>query len=161
MSEPFPPVAPTGAPSSGGPTGPRAGFWARLGAFIIDLIVVGILGFVLIIAGVVADSGGLIAIGYLVWLALFVAYEIYFHGSASGQTLGKRAVGIRVVDFATGGPIGYGRATLRMVGRIISGTFCYLGYLWMLWDKEKQTWHDKMANDVVVPTSAYPVERWP
>ena len=161
MSEPFPPVAPTGIPSSGGPTGPRAGFWARLGAFIIDLIVVGILGFVLIIAGVVADSGGLIAIGYLVWLALFVAYEIYFHGSASGQTLGKRAVGIRVVDFATGGPIGYGRATLRMVGRIISGTFCYLGYLWMLWDNEKQTWHDKMANDVVVPADAYPVERWP
>ena len=32
-----------------------------------------------------------------------------------------------------------------------------LGYFWMLWDREKQTWHDKFANDVVVPTSAYPV----
>jgi len=32
---------------------------------------------------------------------------------------------------------------------------------WMLWDREKQTWHDKFANDVVVPESAYPVESWP
>ena len=47
------------------------------------------------------------------------------------------------------------------IGRIIASIPCYLGYLWMLWDKESQTWHDKIANDVVVPTSAYPVERWP
>jgi hypothetical protein len=38
---------------------------------------------------------------------------------------------------------------------------CLLGYFWMLWDKEKQTWHDKFANDVVVPESAYPVQSWP
>jgi hypothetical protein len=31
----------------------------------------------------------------------------------------------------------------------------------MLWDKEKQTWHDKLANDVVVPVDAYPVASWP
>jgi uncharacterized RDD family membrane protein YckC len=90
-----------------------------------------------------------------------VAYEIYFHGSPSGQTYGKKWMGIRVIDFNTGGPIGYGRATIRMIGRYISGFLCYLGYFWMLWDKEKQCWHDKMANDVVVPTSAYPVSRWP
>ena len=54
--------------------------------------------------------------------------------------------------------LGYGRAFLRLIGRYISGFVCYLGYLWMLWDKEKQCWHDKMANDVVVPVSAYPVE---
>jgi uncharacterized RDD family membrane protein YckC len=43
----------------------------------------------------------------------------------------------------------------------LSGIVCLLGYLWMLWDKEKQTWHDKLATTVVVPTSAYPVESWP
>jgi uncharacterized RDD family membrane protein YckC len=162
MSEPFQPAPPTGFPSApGGPTGPRAGFWVRVGAFIIDVLVVGVVGIVLLVVGAVADSDALIAIGYLVWIAGFAAYEIYFHGSDSGQTVGKRAVGIRVIDFATGGPIGYGRATIRMLGRFISGFFCYLGYLWMLWDKEKQTWHDKMANDVVVPTDTYPVERWP
>ena len=45
--------------------------------------------------------------------------------------------------------------------RIVSGFVCLLGYLWMLWDRERQTWHDKVANTVVVPTSAYPVAAWP
>jgi len=124
-------------------------------------LIIGVVAGVLVAVGAGTDSSTLIAIGYLVWILLFGVYEIYFHGSASGQTVGKRAVGIRVIDFATGGPIGYGRSALRWVGRLISGMFCYLGFLWMLWDKEKQTWHDKMANDVVVPTDAYPVEKWP
>ena len=38
---------------------------------------------------------------------------------------------------------------------------CYLGYFWMLWDGEKQTWHDKLATTVVVPVAYYPVDKWP
>ncbi|HEV8251184.1 MAG TPA: RDD family protein [Gaiellaceae bacterium] len=144
-----------------GPSGPRAGFWRRFLALLIDSIIVGIAGGVLVGIGGALDSNALIGIGYAVWLIGFAVYEIYFHGGPSGQTVGKRALGIRVIDFASGGPIGYGRATIRWLGRIISGLFCYLGYLWMLWDQEKQTWHDKMANDVVVPTQYYPVEHWP
>ena len=67
------------------------------------------------------------------------------------------ALGIRVIDFRGGGPIGYPRALIRWVGRIVSTVVILLGYFWMLWDKEKQTWHDKFATSVVVPTSAYPV----
>ena len=40
---------------------------------------------------------------------------------------------------------------------IILGVVFLLGYLWMLWDRERQTWHDKFANAVVVPIAAYPV----
>jgi len=63
----------------------------------------------------------LIELGYAVSLIGSVAYDVYFHGSASGQTVGKRAVGkralgIRVIDFGSGGPIGYGRATIRWLG---------------------------------------------
>jgi uncharacterized RDD family membrane protein YckC len=162
MSEPIQPspaVDPQWRP--GGPTGPRAGFWQRFAALLIDSIIVGIVGVIVVVIGVASDSDALIAIGYLLWFVGFAAYEIYFHGGSSGQTVGKRALGIRVVDFATGGPIGYGRSTIRWVGRIISAFFCYLGFLWMLWDGEKQTWHDKMANDVVVPTRFYPVDHWP
>ena len=83
-----------------------------------------------------------------------VAYFGYLEGSNSGQTLGKRALGIRVIDFNTGGPIGFGRAVIRYFGRMVSAIPCLLGYFWMLWDKEKQTWHDKFANDVVVPVEA-------
>ena len=92
---------------------------------------------------------------------LIIAYLTYLEGSASGQTVGKKAMGIRVVDFQTGGPIGYPRAFIRWIGRYVSAIACLLGYFWMLWDREKQTWHDKFANDVVVPESAYPVESWP
>jgi uncharacterized RDD family membrane protein YckC len=142
----------------GGPSGPRAGFWVRFVAVFIDGIVVGIVPIIVIIIGAAANSGGILVLGYLIAFAFAIFYEIYFHGKAPGQTLGKKAMGIRVIDFATGGPIGYGRAFLRLIGRYISGVVCYLGYLWMLWDKEKQCWHDKMANDVVVPVSAYPVD---
>jgi uncharacterized RDD family membrane protein YckC len=147
-----PRTAPTGGyGDQDRPRGPRAGFWRRLGAALIDglitAIVVGIL------------SAALRGAGYALGIVLSIAYFVYFEGGASGQTLGKRALGIRVIDAETGGPIGYGRAFIRWVGRILSTIPIYLGYLWMLWDREKQTWHDKLAGDVVVPTSAYPVGR--
>jgi uncharacterized RDD family membrane protein YckC len=155
----YPPPPQTGPPpyAGSGPSGPRAGFWARFAALFIDGLIVAIIPAIFLIVGAARDSDGLLAVGYLLYLALYAAYEIYFNGGRTGQTIGKRALGIRVVDFNTGGPIGYGRGTLRLIGRWISGAVCYLGYLWMLWDKEKQCWHDKMANDVVVPVSYYPV----
>jgi uncharacterized RDD family membrane protein YckC len=142
----------------GGASGPRAGFWSRFAAVLVDGIIVAIVPAIIIGIGAGANSSGLIAVGWILGVLFGVFYEIYFHGGRTGQTIGKKMLGIRVVDFATGGPIGYGRAFLRLIGRYISGLVCYLGYLWMLWDKEKQCWHDKMANDVVVPVSAYPVQ---
>ncbi len=82
---------------------------------------------------------------------------MFLEGGARGQTIGKRVTGIRVIDFDTGGRIGYGGALIRWVGRILSGLILGLGYLWMLWQPEKQCWHDTLAGDVVVPESAYPV----
>jgi uncharacterized RDD family membrane protein YckC len=146
--------SPSGAPyGSGGPSGPRASFGVRLVAYILDAVIVGVAGVILSVFG--GRAGGL--------LGLFagLAYFTYFEGSPSGQTIGKRALNIRVVDFSTGGTIGYSRAAVRYLMRLVSGFVCLLGYLWMLWDQERQTWHDKVANSVVVPTSAYPVTAWP
>ena len=70
----------------------------------------------------------------------------------TGQTVGKRALGVRVLDARTGTPIGVGRAIGRHFGKIISAIPCGLGYLWMLWDPNKQTWHDKMVGSYVVTT---------
>jgi uncharacterized RDD family membrane protein YckC len=145
--DPFgPPPAP---PLTGGPSGPRAGFWQRLGAALLDGILLGVIQTIL--TAVLKVPGQIIAI------VIVIGYYVYLEGGATGQTLGKRALGIRVVSFDTGGPIGYPRAFVRYIGRIISAVFIFLGYLWMLWDREKQTWHDKMASAVVVPTSSYPV----
>jgi uncharacterized RDD family membrane protein YckC len=141
-------------PGSGAkPSGPRAGFWIRFGAALIDGI-----GFTIISFALRAAIG---AAGSIVAIVIAIAYFSYFEGSPSGQTIGKKLVGIRVIDFNTGGPIGYGRAAVRYVARILSAIVIFIGYLWMLWDPEKQTWHDKLSGSVVVPVSAYPVEKWP
>ena len=140
--------------SADGPSGPRASFGLRLVAAIIDSILVGIVGLV----GTVVFNQ---ALGNLINLALGFAYYTYLEGSPSGQTVGKRAMNIRVVDLESGGSIGTSRALIRYVGRFLSAIACGVGFLWMLWDKEKQTWHDKLANSVVVPTSSSPVDAWP
>ena len=142
----------TGQPSreySGSGSGPRAGFWRRFGAALIDGIIVGVV--------IVGLDALLKAVGYGIGLLISIGYFTYFEGGPRGAGFGKRALGIRVIDFDTGGPIGYGRAFVRWIGRIVSGLVIYIGYLWMLWDREKQCWHDKFANDVVVPEDAYPV----
>jgi len=136
------------------PTGPRSGFGERLVAALIDGVLGGIIGvFLRVLLGN--------ALGGALGLVVGIAYYVYLEGSPSGQTLGKRAMNIRVIDYATGGPLGYGKAGIRYVGRYLSALPCLLGFFWMLWDKEKQTWHDKIAATVVVPTSAYPVAAWP
>ena len=136
------------------PVGPRANFGQRFAAWLIDFIILAVVqGVLTAILGRSAGQGlaTLIGLGYLV----------YLEGSPSGQTVGKRALNIRVIDADSGGSIGYGRAALRYFARILSALPCLLGFFWMLWDKNKQTWHDKICTDVVVPTDAYPVEAWP
>jgi uncharacterized RDD family membrane protein YckC len=141
--------APTGQPT-GRASGPRAGFWRRFGAAFIDGILIGVV--------IVILDALLKGVGYAIGILIAIAYFTYFEGGARGQTPGKRALGIRVIDFDSGGPIGYPRAFIRYIGRIVSAIVIYIGYLWMLWDREKQCWHDKFAGDVVVPESSYPVQ---
>lgn len=137
-----------------GPSGPRASFGRRFVAALVDGILLGVINGILFAA---LGRGG----AYGVSALLSLSYFTYFEGSNSGQTIGKRVLNVRVIDFSSGGPIGHGRAAVRWLGRILSGIVCLLGYLWMLWDKEKQTWHDKIANTVVVPVEYYPVTSWP
>jgi uncharacterized RDD family membrane protein YckC len=161
VTEPAPPPPPgyPGQPAPGytppsGPSGPRASFGRRLVAYLVD-------GLILSVPYLVLWPALGQTAAYVITLIIDLAYFGYFEGSPSGQTIGKRLLSIRVIDFQTGGPIGYPRALGRYLGKILSGIACLLGYLWMLWDREKQTWHDKLVTSVVVPTAAYPVERWP
>lgn len=156
-----PPPPPYVPPEAGGRITQRASFWQRLGAWILDALILGAVGFVI---GALFGSPGFydrdLGSSGLNFI-LGIIYYVYFHGSASGQTISKKALSIRVVGFQDGTSIGYGRAALRYLGSVLSSIPCGLGYFWMLWDKEKQTWHDKIASCVVVPESAAPVEKWP
>jgi uncharacterized RDD family membrane protein YckC len=136
-------------------TGPRAGFWRRCAAFLLDTLVLLVLYPVFLIAV------GRHAVSIVLLLAA-AAYFALLEGGPRGQSLGKRACGIRVIDSRDGGPIGPGRALIRCIGLILAPTFLPLSFLmllsclWMLLDRERQTWHDKLARAVVVPVSAYP-----
>src|SRR3954468_14098503 len=136
------PQAPPGSYSSGA-SGPRSGFWQRVGAAILDALVLAVPSIILF---VIFKNG---AVYQLLSTVISLAYFTYFEGGATGQTLGKKALGIRVYDFGEGGAIGYGRGFLRQIGKYISALVFFLGYFWMLWDKEKQCWQDKIAGTVV------------
>jgi uncharacterized RDD family membrane protein YckC len=133
------------------PSGPRASFFRRLGAALLDGILLGI------VTGVIEAIVGR-GLGGLVSLAIGIAYYGYLEGGPTGQTLGKKALGIRVYDLRDGGPIGFSRGVIRYFARILSALPIFLGYFWMLWDSEKQTWHDKLAGSVVVPVADYAIE---
>jgi uncharacterized RDD family membrane protein YckC len=126
-------------------TSERSGFWRRFAAALIDGIALGVVSGIL--RAILGNSGGE-GLG----LVISLGYYTYFHGK-TGQTPGDAVMSIRVVDFrnGTGAPIGYGRALGRALMSIVSAVVLLLGYLWMLWDPEKQTWHDKVAGSVVVP----------
>ena len=90
----------------------------------------------------------------------YVAYGTLLCGSARGQTVGMMAVGVRAVRDETLGVLGYGRALARAgsegVLRLINLLFFLLGLVWILdmlfplWDKKRQTLHDKVAGSVVL-----------
>ena len=124
----------------------RAGFWIRFAAAFLDGIIVGAITGVL--AGVFHSAGR--PLGTLVG----IAYLVGFFGHPRGQTPGFMAIGLRVVSLSDGGPIGYGRAAIRWLVGSVSALVILIGYFWMLWDPEKQTWHDKAAGSIVIRTTA-------
>jgi uncharacterized RDD family membrane protein YckC len=141
--------ATTTAPTDG-PAGPRAGNGRRIGAYLVDSIVAGIPLSVLLQALPAVPA---VVLGVAAWIAYFALLE----SRPSGQTLGKRLFGIRVIVFTDGGPLDLPRAGLRAVIRFITSVGLGVGYLAGFFDREKQAWHDVAAQTVVVPTSAYPV----
>ena len=131
-----------------------ASFWRRLGAALLDAIIIAI---VLIpfsmLFGVGGDNAGAGASLYgLVSLVISWGYPMYFIG-AKGQTPGKMALSVNVIRKEDGQVPGYTKAFLReVVGKFISSLVFGLGFFWMIWDKDKQTWHDKIAGTVVIRT---------
>ena len=94
----------------------------------------------------------LVIVGLTTVLAGYIIY--LWIGTASGGTLSQRLVGLRVLNKDTLESPGAGRALVRVLMSVLlmllSPLIWCLGYLWALWDTEKQTWHDKAAGTIVV-----------
>lgn len=177
LHQPAPAPGLPGGPVPQGGTFELSGWWRRVGATIIDSIIltipfIPIALIVLAIFGVSvggngddASDAGIIA-GFLtllllvvIYAALALIYAPYFMAKWNGATPGKRATGIRVVR-ADGLPITFGFAAIRevvvkqigfgIVSSFTLGLATLLDYLWALWDPENRCLHDLVVNTRVV-----------
>lgn len=73
-----------------------------------------------------------------------------FKWEGAGGSPIRRAMGVWIVDETTLEPIGTRRGFIRALVRLVSQVVFYLGYLWMIWDPKRQTWHDKAVRSIVV-----------
>jgi len=91
------------------------------------------------------------ALGALAWLAAlgWGLYNAYLAGT-TGQSTGKKMAGTRLVRAQDGQVIGGGAGIGRAFVHIVDGIPCYLGYLWPLWDKQRQTFADKIMSTLVI-----------
>lgn len=120
-----------------------AGFWLRFGAAIIDWILMGLVNGVL--RGMTGDEFLYSVLTLLIgWL-----YYALMESSAHQATLGKKVLGIRVTDL-DGNRIGFGRATGRHFGKIISAILLLIGYIMAAFTEKKQALHDILAGTLVV-----------
>ncbi|MFG2998668.1 RDD family protein [Streptomyces sp. NPDC048340] len=142
-----------GMPGTGMP--PLAHWGLRVGAYLLDLLIIAgpmfALGFIdLAMAedAAAADPGVFFFIGmiYAIGMGFF---QLYKEGS-TGQTIGKKVVGISLRIEADGSTLGFGKAFLRKLAHIVDGLPCNLGWLWPLWDAKKQTFADKICSTVVI-----------
>jgi uncharacterized RDD family membrane protein YckC len=141
--------APAPGPGGGPPPGALAGFWIRFAGALIDGIILSIVASLFLLF---SDN----ATRNVIQLLLSGAYFTYLHSTKAGQTLGQRLCGIRLVDAGTGRQVEPGMAAARWLMSYVSGVAILLGFLWMLWDPMKQTWHDKVAGTLVVYSNLVP-----
>jgi uncharacterized RDD family membrane protein YckC len=137
----IPPIAPAGdAGASATATAvlpetlsyPKAGFWERMAAAFLDIVLLGIC------TAVVGRFAPVVALAYFAGMWAW-----------RGTTIGGIVLGLKVVRF-DGQPLSFPVALIRALGAAFSIVVLFLGILWIAWDAEKQGWHDKIAGTVVL-----------
>jgi uncharacterized RDD family membrane protein YckC len=135
---------------TGSSTAPKAGFWIRFLAILIDSILLAIVS---------AAIGAVLSIntngrsGLQVLLGL--AYYVFFWSKSSpwpGQTIGSKLLNIRVIR-TDGSDLEISQALIRYVGFFISAIVLLIGLIWAAFDPNKQGWHDKIAGTYVIKAS--------
>jgi uncharacterized RDD family membrane protein YckC len=131
-----------------------AGFWVRVGAALIDTILVSFLTIPLVRMIYGSDDGAsaLLFRGTADFLISFLlpALAVVAFWVARGATPGKMAISAQVVDARTGNKPTTGQAIGRYLGYYVSTIPLGLGLIWVAFDPKKQGWHDKLAGTVVI-----------
>jgi uncharacterized RDD family membrane protein YckC len=132
------------------------GFWARVGASLIDTVLVLCLILPLLVSVYGWSYFDASATRFIVGPADFViswvlpAVAVVVFWLLRQATPGKMAISARVVDARTGGALTLGQSVIRYFGYFVATAPLGLGLLWVGFDPKKQGWHDKIAGTVVV-----------
>lgn len=167
------PAGPPGPPGPSGPAGPAgspgpagaapgvdalAQWHQRVAATLVDAVlllpfyVIQVLGtnikqeghlLVTLLGTFINAVGALAMIGFAIW-------NHVVRQGRTGYTVGKGALGIKLVRKDSMQPLGPGVAFLRQVLHFIDTVLCFIGFLWPLWDLQRQTFADKILSTVVV-----------
>ncbi len=130
------------------------GFWARVGAAIIDTVLTLCITIPLLVAiygWTYFDDTSMVAgpaDALVSWILPAVAVILFWLKKQA--TPGKMAVSARVVDATTGSTMSLGQSIGRYLAYFVSTLPLGLGLFWVAWDAKKQGWHDKLAGTVVV-----------
>ncbi|AFM18807.1 hypothetical protein Mycch_4085 [Mycolicibacterium chubuense NBB4] len=169
----FPPPQGGGYPNAPAPVLPKEAYtpwFTRVLAWFIDnipvFIIVGIAQGIAILTGdnnCVDYNGGLSCtssysvVGSIVTFlgsVLSLAYVVWNYGyrqGTTGSSIGKSVMKFKVVSEKTWQPIGFGLSVVRQIAHIVDAIICYIGYLFPLWDRKRQTIADKIMTTVCVP----------
>ncbi|MCR6701613.1 MAG: RDD family protein [Dokdonella sp.] len=138
----------------------HGGFWRRTAAYLMDGFIIGVVNWVItmilmvamvgsLAAGSVNAAFGTIVLQALIGIVLSWLYFALQESSAAQATLGKRAMGLKVTDdYAR--RIGFGRATGRFFGKILSSVIFNIGFMLAGWTGRRQALHDMICGTVVV-----------
>ncbi len=126
----------------------KIGFGPRFIAYLIDIVILSVINYVVGLIFGLAQDPTIALLGSLVTLIISIGYFVYFWTS-TGQTVGNMIMKIKVVS-TDGSKLTITKAILRYIGYIISGVVILLGFIWVLFDPDKQGWMDKIAGTYVV-----------
>lgn len=140
----------------------KGGFFHRMLAGIVDLALIGAGLFLFLMVGNMVFSWGtpggqglgwkafllLTMPVYILTVILASGYFTYFH-SSFGQTPGKKLLRLKLVDYKGRVPA-YSTSFLRFVAALFCLLFVGMGYFWIGLDLNKQGWHDKISQTIVI-----------
>jgi|SRR3989344_2422311 len=132
------------------------GFWRRFVAALLDGLILTAFNFLIgFVFGFSGDSGSGASfsssspMANVASLVVWIGYVVFYQAQ-SGQTLGKKVMGIKVVTLDGQKPSVVTFFLRDVIGKLVSGIILLIGYLWVIWDSKKQALHDKIASTYVV-----------
>jgi len=138
-----------------------AGFWIRLSATIIDIVILLVILYIIIyiafrFTAVSIPDWSLVPIYNFIFWLLDIIYFVTFW-AWRGQTPGKILTGIKIIR-TDSSEISWQYSLLRYLGCIVSTIILFIGFILIAFDKRKQGMHDKIADTYVVKLPVRQVE---